>query len=87
MWCKQFSAGSRLDDRLFAAWTSLAGGGNQGQWYATEALAKRCEEVIISFCVQLMCMQGPTHDTLLDHRFIVIVGLLVQGFTRLYSTQ
>ncbi|CAL8472140.1 g11682 [Coccomyxa elongata] len=42
----KFSAGSRLDDRLFAAWTSLAGGGNQGQWYATEALAKRCEELL-----------------------------------------
>ncbi|BDA47418.1 probable ribulose-1,5 bisphosphate carboxylase/oxygenase large subunit [Coccomyxa sp. Obi] len=42
----KFSAGSRLDDRLFAAWTSLAGGGDQGQWYATEALAKRCEELL-----------------------------------------
>ena len=59
---EQFSAGSRLDDRLFAAWTSLAGGGHEGQWYATEALAKRCEEVImIAFShVPLMCMQGPS---------------------------
>lgn len=51
----QFSAGNRLDDRLFAALTSLAGGGAQGQWYATEALAKRCEQVapvnhVIEFC-------------------------------------
>lgn len=45
----QFSAGSRLDDRLFAALTSLSGGGSKGQWYATEALAKRCEEVTWAF--------------------------------------
>lgn len=64
MCSEQFSAGSRLDDRLFAAWTSLGGGGHPGQWYATEALAKRCEEVIMSFCVQSMCGQRSTHDSI-----------------------